>query len=235
MKTQRDESKRPPGKSSRLKNVLVILLIVAAVLLIVLFFAFRPQARQTATASTSPVSVSRMPPTDIFIVPIIPVTVTATLTFALPTAAPVVANGKEPPPCTFPLAQIKTAASAPANYMFSDPQVVLTAPKGDYYDIAQWLPDNHQVLMTEDLYNLSKSQGDQILRQSIALYDSTTGQAKIYASRYIVDEPPVWLARLNAVVYPDLNFLGLDQNTHQPRFTRQVWVSYGNSNITAQG
>jgi hypothetical protein len=141
------------------KNKKILLLVFAAILLIPLVIVIWSQAGKPASANTSPVPGSSVPPTRMVVNPAV---ATATPTLVLPTAAPGVANGKEPPPCTFPLAQITAAASAPANYTFSEPKVMLTAPKGNYYHIIQWLPDNQQVLITEDLLNTYVYKNDTI-------------------------------------------------------------------------
>ena len=168
-----------------------------------------------ATPTSSPVSTE---------IPMITPTAAPTTT-----AIPVMANGQEPPPCTFPLAQIMPPISAPENYTFSNPKVVLTAPKGNFYAIAQWLPDNQQVLMTEALFSTTEKSG-QDPQESISLFNPVTGMSKIYANRLVTYELPSWQAGLNAVVYPAMNFLGIDQNTHQPKFTRQIWISHGDPN-----
>ena len=112
-------------------------------------------------------------------------------TVALPTAAPAVANGQEPPPCTFPLAQTTTTESAPENYTFSEPKVVLTVSHA--VDIYQWLPDNQRVLIGQET-----DPG-----QSIALFNPQTGNIQVFGSRGSAgDGSPVWVTGLNAVVYP---------------------------------
>lgn len=87
----------------KLRIQLEILLVITAIIIVPLCYAVRSQAGQMANANTPPPSAipggSRVPNT-----PISP-------KFAVPTAAPVVANGKEPPPCSFPLAQIAAVAS----------------------------------------------------------------------------------------------------------------------------
>ena len=118
------------NKKSKVKGVLEILLVIGLILLIPLFFAIRslanaPAARNTNTAYVPTASVSQSNPS-----------------LSSPN------NAKEPPACTFPLGNITTAPSAPQNYTFSEPKVVLTAPKDNYYDIAQWLPDNQRVLIS---------------------------------------------------------------------------------------
>ena len=144
-----------------------------------------------------------------------------TPTATLPTAAPVVANGQEPPACTFPLAQITTIKSAPENYTFSEPKVVLTAPIHNYYNIAQWLPDNQQVLMTEILGNsFVMGKDNYSAKEFISLYNPVTGESKVYAIRPVTHESPSWLIPLNAVAYPVMNYTGPAQ------FTRQLWISY---------
>ncbi len=172
-----------------------------------------PVVSATAVSSEPPTQASTETPME-------------TPTAALSTAAPVVANGQEPPPCTFPLAQIATTESAPENYTFSEPKVVLTAQNIGYYEIVQWLPDNQQVLISEVV---SGKAGPVELRE---LYNPETGDQKIYAAGSITNQPSAWFPQLNAVVYPDFNFLGVDPNTNQPKFSRQVRISYGNLDAT---
>ncbi len=200
----------------KFKDWLEILLVIAAIILIPLFFAIRSQAGQAA--NTVSASGTARPPAS-----------PATPVVARPTAAPSVANGKEPPPCTFPLAQITTTQSAPANYTFSDPQIALTAPKGNIYHIDQWLPDNQQVLMTEELRNAVLGNNNP-LQEFINLYNPETGISKVYALRTLTSEPPSWLPSLNAVVYPTINYTSFDSKNFNFTFTRQVWVSRGDPN-----
>lgn len=152
---------------------------------------------------------------------------TATSTIVPPTSTSLTATGKQPPACAFPLAQATMEESKPEEYTFSEPRVVLNA-QGNPYNIVEWLPDNQQVLMAQDMYSTRESERDKFLRQSIELYNPVTGESKVYAIRHYIEEPPVWQPELNAVVYPAMNFMGIDENTHGPKFTRQIWVSYGN-------
>ena len=201
---------------NKLQRRLEVLLVIAAILILALT-ACAPALTPMPTGTFIPTTVV---PTSTSTE--LPVTATATLTVA-----------QEPPPCTFPLAQITTTESAPANYTFSDPQVVLTAPKGNLYSIAQWLPDNQQVLMTEALYSATQSGNNTPTQESIKLYNPGTGESKVYATRPFTHELPSWNPALNAVIYPVTNSLGLDQSTRSYKFTRQVWISYGNP-ATAQ-
>jgi Tol biopolymer transport system component len=148
-----------------------------------------------------------------------------------PTAiiSPTATSTLTPPQCTFPLAQITTEESMPERYTFSEPQVLLTAPV-KIYNIIEWLPNNQQVLITVDQYSTREKENDKFLRQSIELYDPETNASQVYAIRHYVEEPPSWQPVSNAVVYPEMNFMGIDENTRNRKFTRQVWVSYGNPN-----
>ncbi len=204
-----------------LKGLFEILLVIAAILLIPLFFAIGSQAAQGAAT-----------PTMVWPSPS-PIGAAAQVVVASPTAIPPtsVARGKQPPACTFPLAQITAGEPKPENYTFSEPKVVLTDPQ-NVYDIVEWLPDNQQVLITQDQRSTRKMESDKFLRQSIQLYNPTTGKSKIYAIRHHTDEPPIWQPGLNAVVYPDANILGTDEINHRFKFTRQVWVSRGDPKTT---
>jgi hypothetical protein len=196
-------------KKLNTKGTLEALLVIGLILIIPLFFVMRTAAEQNAAQNALPS--------------------TAVIAPSLPTAANAPEESsalapKQPPACTFPLAQITTAESTPEKYTFSEPQVVLNA-NHNLYNIVEWLPDNQQVLITQDLYNTRKNEADHMLRQSIELYNPETGESKVYAIRYRIDEPPSWQSNLNAVVYPAMNFLGIDANTNQLKFTRQAWVS----------
>ncbi len=200
-----------PNKLQRRLEVLLIM----AVILILTLTACAPALTPTPTGTMIPTAlVPTSTSTEI------PVTATATLTVA-----------QEPPPCTFPLAQIKTVASASANYTFSAPQVALTAPKGDYYHIYQWIPDNQQILITEDLLGSYVYKNNTIPQQSISLYNAVTGASKVYAIRpEEFQESPAWNPALSAVVYPATNYTSIDKAHGTAQFTRQLWLSYGDPN-----
>jgi Tol biopolymer transport system component len=151
----------------------------------------------------------------------------ASPTAAQPTVPPRV-MGKQPPACAFPLAQITAVEPTPEEYTFSEPKVVLTAPKGNLYGIVEWLPDNQQVLMTENLRNNYVENNRNDPQQSISLYNPEKGKSKVYAIRAETNEPPSWHPGLKAVVYPILNYFDIDRQNHTYKFTRQIWVSYGN-------
>lgn len=145
----------------------------------------------------------------------------------IPTATSTLA----PPHCTFPLAQITTTDLEPDEYTFSEPEVMLIAEKGNTYNLAEWLPDNEQVLITEDLRNLDVD-NNAPLQESIALYNTKTGQSKLYALRPLTYEPPSWLPDWNAVIYPAINYTSLDRQNGSYSFTRQIRISDGNQNTS---
>ena len=109
---------------------------------------------------------------------------------------------------------------------------MLTAPQGNIYHIAQWLPDNQQVLMTEELFHNVDVGNDNPPQESISLYNPETGESKMYAIRDLTREPPLWLPDLNAVAYSAINY-SIYKKNGIAKFTRQVLVSYGNPD-TAQ-
>jgi hypothetical protein len=222
MKASKKVQDREIKQNGKVKGLIETLVVIGLILIIPLFFAIRSQAGQMADATTPIPGVTKIPGGTSTPLPV------STATIALPTAAPVVANGKEPPACSFPLTQIKMAQSAPQNYTFSNPQVVLTAPQGNLYSIVEWLPDNQRVLITERLFNNTLNGEND--KQSIMLYSPETNKSNVYAVRRYLQDPPAWQEGANAVVYPNMNFLGFDQNTHALKFTRQVWVSYGEPN-----
>jgi hypothetical protein len=157
--------------------------------------------------------------------PDFPTHVAETLTAMPPTIAPTptATSTLAPPACTFPLAQTTTAESMIEEYTFSEPQVVLTAPQGNIYNIAEWLPDSQRVLITEELRNNPKG------LDSIELYNPETGEVEGYAIRTITQELPAWQPELNAVVYPIMNYFDIDTKAGTYKFTRQLWVSSGSS------
>jgi WD40 repeat protein len=220
----------------------IALLAAVLVLVILLFFANKimtkpsPQAaRDTVTPAVLPTYT--LPPSLLGLTPAFAITSTpippdypthvAETVAAMPTISPTATSTLAPPACIFPLAEIKTEDSKPENYTFSEPQVVLN----DSYNLVEWLPDNQRLLMTE----LS----DQIVMgkpptEIIELYNPTTGEIKVYATHTQANGGlPAWLPELNAVVYPVMNFMGIDKKTYYPIFTRQLWVSYGDPD-TAQ-
>jgi WD40 repeat protein len=193
-------------KKLNTKGALEALLVIGLILIIPLFFVMRTAAEQSAAPNT-------LPPTAV-IAPL------------LPTAANAPEDNnamkpKQPPACTFPLADISAPESMTEEYTFSEPQVVLN----DSYNLVEWLPDNQQLLMTDfsDQIEMGKPR-----TEIIELYNSATGEIKVYATHPYADGGlPAWQPELNAVVYPVMNFMGYDK-TYQPIFTRQLWVSYGN-------
>ncbi|MBK9925696.1 MAG: hypothetical protein IPP66_10425 [Anaerolineales bacterium] len=158
--------------SQQHRKVLVALLVIGLILIIPLFFAFRTKAKTPAMPNTA--------------VPVLPTI--ANVPEDANTLKP-----KQPPACAFPLAKIKTEESTPEEYVFSEPRVVLTAPQGNTYNLAEWLPDNQQVLITEDLGNVDVG-NDKPNQQSISLYNPETGETKIIAFRGIRGAPPVMAA-----------------------------------------
>src|SRR5215216_1142776 len=90
-----------------IKGTLEALIIIVLILIIPLFFALKTKATP---------AVSSIPNTA---VPVIPTVAHA------PEEGNTLAP-KQPPACTFPLAEITTEESTPEEYTFSEPQVVLT-------------------------------------------------------------------------------------------------------------
>ncbi len=191
------------------------------ILLIVLCAGFSAcgttQSEQTAT----PLPIESPSPS-----PKIPTPNQATATPITPSET----SAQEPRQCTFPLAQTTTAESTPENYIFSDPKVVLTAPKGNHYHIVQWLPDNQQALITEDLDSNYIYQNDSVPQQSISLYNALTGASKVYAVRPYNSEPPSWQPALNAVAYRATSYSNIDKAHNTWKFTDQLWASHGDPN-----
>ncbi|MFN8411789.1 MAG: hypothetical protein U0Z26_05330 [Anaerolineales bacterium] len=152
--------------------------------------------------------------------PTVPVVFTATSTL-------------QPPQCTFPLVNVKYPESKQEEYIFSEPHVVLTVPEGNHLNVAQWLPDNQQVLVVEDLRNQYVESNDTTVQESISLYNIQTGESKLYATRVITGEPPVWQPHVNGVVYSSANYTKIDKLHGAYQSAPQLWISYGDSG-TAQ-
>jgi hypothetical protein len=195
------QHEKKPG-NQKAKNVVEILLVIAAILLIPLFFAIRTAANPPATQKT------------------------ATPHNLAATSAPApVTTAKEPPPCTFPLAQITAIGSASEDYTFSEPKVVLTAkPSESNIAVVDWLPDNQRVLITRESRDTTQ--------ESIEVFNPETGAARTFAIRRRIDQPPSWLPGLDAVLYPAMNITKDDTISHHYEFTRQARVSHGSPDDT---
>jgi hypothetical protein len=197
-------------KLGKVKGTLEVLLVIGLILVIPLFFAMKTAAEKN-TAENTP---APLPPTTV-----------ANTSEDSNAPAP-----KQPPACTFPLAQITAEESTPEKYTFSEPKVVLTAAQGNLYDIVEWLPNNQQVLMTQDLNN--NLVNGKPRQQSIELYNPETGESKVYAIRVSPGVSPSWDPGLNAVVYSVLNYTKIDRKQGIATFTRQIQVSYGDPDNT---
>jgi len=193
------------NKTSKVKGALEVLLVIGLILIIPLFFAIKTAAdKQAAQNTVTPTILPATPPS---------------------TPAALRAAAQQPPPCTFPLAQTTTVESTPEEYVFSEPQVVLTAGAGDAtIVIVEWLPDNQRVLITQEFRGNSQ--------QNIELFNPQTGERQVYATRQRIDQPPSWLPELNAVIYPAVYILKDDKINHRYEFTRQVLISRGNPKNT---
>ncbi len=192
------------NRSRKFKGTFETVLVIVLILIIPLFFVIRTMANSQDEPS--------------------PVILPTSSAVEAPESEPA-ATAKQPPQCTFPLAQTTMEEAKPEEYTFSEPKIVLTEPD-NVYNVVEWLPDNQQVLITQDLNNIREKGKPR--QQSIELYNPETGEIEVYAIRFYIDEPPSWQPELNAVVYPAMNFMGFDDNGNKLRFTRQVWVSYGN-------
>ncbi|MFZ5908887.1 MAG: WD40 repeat domain-containing protein [Chloroflexota bacterium] len=220
------------------------LFLIGLLLALALLFASQNLTRQnpqTAGGTAGPV-VSLSPDygkTATYVLSIPTNNITATYRASLPKfptpiespatpITPTATSTLQPPQCTFPLAGTTMEESKPEEYTFSEPRVLLTAAQGNPYSIAQWLPDSQQVLIIEKQYDIPDR------CELIKLYNPETGESKVYAIRPITHEPPFWQPELKAVVYPVMKYFDvIDRNTGINKFTRQIWVSYGNPD-TAQ-
>jgi hypothetical protein len=215
----------------------IALLAAVLVLVILLLFANRNMTRQNPQATGDMVNpvVSpshTLPPSLIGLTPLFGITqtplppdypthVAETLT-AMPTVQPTATSTLQPPQCTFPLAQTTTTESAPEEYTFSEPQVVLTG----IADIIEWLPNNQQVLLTR---RLDKNSG----HQEIVLFNPQSSEVQVYAERESINEQPTWMDGANAMLYPVVNILNktVDGNFVPPfDIQLQLWISRGDPN-----
>ncbi len=199
-------------RSHKTKSWFEILIVVGLILIIPLFFAIQTRANQQATQKTPTPVAATEPPVE------------------TPVASSSATTAKQPPACTFPLAQITRVESTPENYTFSEPKVVLTAPEGNPLNVAQWLPDNQQVLVTEELDNQWKSGNPNDIQDSISLYNPETGESKLYAIGPQIGETPMWLPELNGVVYSSVTFSNINPKDGVLETHRKLWVSYGDPN-----
>lgn len=228
-------------KQSRKTNAL---LIGGLILILLLFFANKIMTKPNSQAAGDTVNPAVSPSPDygatathILSIPtsIITLTYVASLP-KFPTIAttptvpipPTATSTLQPPACTFPLVNVKYPESKPEEYTFSEPQVVLTAPQGNIYNIAEWLPDNQQVLITEALRNGFVMGNDNSNQESISLYNPETGESNVYAIRQETHQIPAWHPKLNAVVYPVMNYFDIDRKNQTYKFSRELWISYGN-------
>lgn len=211
-------------KRSYILKMLLVLLLIGSMVSITLFVALKPQSiPKTATVATASATgredarpTEKMIPTN------------TTIAFPAATASSERVDG-QPPACSFPLAQLATNEPQPENYAFSNPTVALTAPTHNLYNIVGWLPDNQQVLMTEDLVHNYVETNDSLIQQSSQLYNPVTGLSKIYAVHSGTGKNILmWQPALKALVYPVMNYHDLDRKAATYKLTRQIWVSHGN-------
>jgi hypothetical protein len=228
---------------------IIALLAGGLILVILLFFANKNTTRQspqtageTVTPAVSPSPDYGATATHILSIPTSIVTLTyvaslpkwptivTTPTVPIP---PTATSTLQPPACTFPLANVKYPESEPEEYTFSEPQVVLTAPQGNALEVAQWLPDNQQVLVTEYLRDQYVESNDTVPQHSISLYNLETGESKLYTTHYPAGALPIWMPTINGVVYSSANYTQIDKLHGVYQYVRQLGVSYGNPD-TAQ-
>jgi hypothetical protein len=177
----------------------------------------------TVNPVTSPSPDVEMTATYFASLPRFPTPVELT-TSAIPTILPTATSSLQPPQCTFPLAGTTTVESTPEEYSFSEPQVVLTEP---YVQIAEWLPDNQQVLITKEHINEHY--------QSIELFNPLTGRSQVYATRTTTFENlPLWVSGMGGVIYPVTSLINLNLNTPGAllppyHLKQQLWISQGDS------
>jgi len=142
------------------RGLFVGVLAIGLIVLIALFFAARSPVAQTSGAIATPITITETATVGTN------ASASGSPSITAATATAVAAAGKEPPACSFPLAQTTTAGLQPENYTFSEPQVVLTTTHP--VEIYQWLPDNQRVLIGQE----------PALGQSVALFEPQTAKSK---------------------------------------------------------
>jgi len=163
----------------------VLGLLSLVVLIIILSIAFRNLKEESSLSSSSlfqsPIRTPTWPP--------YPPPITPSGPPATPTLAP-----EQIPICIFParMAPAELATSLDT-YKLSQPQVVLTHTSA--IEIADWLPNNQQLLITKDIPGTN--------RQVIELFDTQTGKESVYAERHSINTPPVWLSAYKSVAFID--------------------------------
>jgi len=204
------------------RKILEILLVIGLILIIPLFFVIRTAAEQNAAQNTP--------------VPIAPTTVNVPTP---PTAASAPEDNapkpKQPPACTFPLADIPTQESTPEEYTFSEPQKVTIDPSLGSIDLYQWLPDNQRVLIGR------RQAENSMTGYTIDLLNPQTGESQIFGARPwpSMNVPPIWAPGLDAVIYPTTitpdsanpplvrGSNGIPIIPPSRNYGRQLWVSKG--------
>lgn len=197
MKTK---NKTPNKKNNAIETILVVI----AIIVIPLFFSMNTgansQAEQNTNESLLPTVVANIPPVN------------------------EEAKPKQPPACTFPLAQTTIEESVPEEYVFSEPEVVLSDIRP--ISIIEWLPDSKKILLTRennDRYQL------------VELFDTETYESLVYGRRRptVYYAYPAWVENLSAIIYPSTEIIKFNDvnGTRQPPYEikRQLWISQGDT------
>ena len=161
-------------------------LLALAALVIALTTTFRNLKGESQPASSlfqSPIETPTQPPYPP------PATPTPVSPPATPTVAPTPI-----PRCTFAARPAPAEPATPLEaYQFSEPRVVLTHTSA--IGIAGWLPDGQRLLITKEIPGTN--------RQAIEIFNTRTRGEFVYAERYSLTSPPVWLPSQESVVFMD--------------------------------
>lgn len=115
----------------------------------------------------------------------------------LPNTAPAYPppTGSVIPPCAFSAADRPNPPAPPplAAYHFGEPRVVLRHDSA--IGIAGWLPDSERLLITRLVPGRA--------RETIDLFDPTTGELRSVGERAALAAPPIWLPATQAVAFAD--------------------------------
>lgn len=109
--------------------------------------------------------------------------------------APTVFSANQVPMCIFDqLVAPPTSESMLEEYIFPDPQVVLTHTVA--IEVVEWLPDNQRLLIKRQI-------SEQTSREYIEVFDTATSQIQRYGETRYSGAEPLWLPAEQAVAYID--------------------------------
>jgi Tol biopolymer transport system component len=198
---------------NRLLSIIAELFLILA-LIVALFFVFQliPKANIVQKENNAPLLEYPPPATNL-------PRYDSTDTPYPPPGTEEASSPEHPSQCQFgPGPTLEVGETSLEDYTFSEPQIVLTSTSG--INLVEWLPDSQKILITNEIPGQNQ--------QTIELFNPQSRERQSYAIRQRIDEPPAWFSELNAVIYPVMNILSIDETNHRYEFTRQLWISQGN-------